>query len=218
MIRISSILSAACVLALPFMAQAAPAKPALTNELSAQQNKNKANAARTTTVRTRTNVNTGVKRSVTTTRVKTNAGSVTKRSVTTTNKPGVKSTTVIRRNTGTPKVVTFTGNRAVIGGRLRGARVGSGAFAVRGRNYSYWRGGPYRVRYGNGWRTFVAISALTAIAVAGVTYYPYAYLSAPQDYCDGLTEDGCQMTWQDVETVDGTPAAQCVAYCPWQDQ
>jgi hypothetical protein len=72
------------------------------------------------------------------------------------------------------------------------------------------------VAWGGGWRTFVAVTGLTAIAVAGVTYYPYAYISAPQDTCVGVTEDGCQMQWQEVPTVDGAPAYQCVSFCPWQ--
>jgi len=32
----------------------------------------------------------------------------------------------------------------------------------------------------------------------------------------GLTEDGCELMWQPVETVEGDLVDQCVAYCPWQ--
>ena len=48
------------------------------------------------------------------------------------------------------------------------------------------------------------------------TYYPYAYISAAQPYCDGLTEEGCHLMWQEVMTLEGDPEYQCVAYCPWQ--
>lgn len=116
-----------------------------------------------------------------------------------------------------PRAVTFSGPRVVHGSRLRGIPPrGPAATVIRGQNFSAWRNG-YRVRHGNRWRTFVALGALGAIAVGTVTYYPYAYLSAPQPLCDGLTEDGCQMMWQDVETLDGDIAPQCVAYCPWQE-
>ena len=48
-------------------------------------------------------------------------------------------------------------------------------------------------------------------------YYPYAYLSAPQDNCEGETEDGCELRWREVDTIEGDVIGQCVAYCPWQD-
>jgi hypothetical protein len=117
-----------------------------------------------------------------------------------------------------PRVVTPTGANVgkVTAARIRGLPGrGAGRAAIRGQNYSAWRGG-YRVRHGGGWRTFVALSALGAIAIGAATYYPYAYISAPQDYCDGLTEDGCQLQWQEVETVEGDLVDQCVAYCPWR--
>ena len=116
-----------------------------------------------------------------------------------------------------PRTVTFTGDRRRFEGtRARAWGAGSGAWVYGGRNYTYWRGGPYRVRYDNGWRTFVALSVLAPIAVGAATYYPYAYLSAPADVCEGITEDGCQLTWTEVETVEGGTAPQCVSYCPWQ--
>jgi hypothetical protein len=98
--------------------------------------------------------------------------------------------------------------------RLRGIP-NAGSTYVHGQNFSAWRGG-YRVHYGTGWRTLAALSALGAIAIGGNYFYPYAYISAPQPYCEGFTEDGCQLTWQDVETVEGDIVGQCVAYCPWQ--
>ncbi len=97
--------------------------------------------------------------------------------------------------------------------RIRSAPA-RGAFrtSIRGRNYSVWRSG-YRVRRGSGWRTFVAIGALGALAIGAYEYYPYAYIDAPRDYCDGLTEDGCQMVYDEVQTVEGDVVPQCVAYC-----
>jgi hypothetical protein len=67
-----------------------------------------------------------------------------------------------------------------------------------------------------GWRTFVTLGTLAGLVVGGATYYPYAYVDAPAPYCDGLTEDGCQLQWVDVETLEGGVESQCVAYCPRQ--
>ena len=115
-----------------------------------------------------------------------------------------------------PRVVTPRGTRAVTASRLRGVPTrGAGRTVIRGQNYSAWRSG-YRVRRGSGWRTFVALSALGAIAIGSSEYYPYAYISAPEPYCEGLTEDGCDLMWQEVETLEGDVINQCVAYCPWQ--
>ena len=105
---------------------------------------------------------------------------------------------------------------AVTASRLRGVPArGAGRTVIQGQNYSAWRSG-YRVRHGSGWATFVALSTLEAIAIGSSEYYPYAYVSAPENYCQGLTEDGCQLTWQQVQTVEGYLVDQCVAYCPWQ--
>jgi hypothetical protein len=86
---------------------------------------------------------------------------------------------------------------------------------IAGHNYSVWRGAR-RFRYHNRWRTLVALSLLGAIAIGTYEYYPYAYIDAPELYCDGLTEDGCQLVWQEVETIEGDIIPQCVAYCPWR--
>ena len=115
-----------------------------------------------------------------------------------------------------PRVVTPRGTRTVTASRLRGVPVrGLRRTVIGGHNYSAWRSG-HRVRHGSGWRTFVALSALGAIAIGSSEYYPYAYISAPENYCEGLTEDGCELMWQDVETIEGDVVPQCVAYCPWQ--
>ncbi|BBF92039.1 hypothetical protein BLTE_07240 [Blastochloris tepida] len=39
---------------------------------------------------------------------------------------------------------------------------------------------------------------------------------APARLCEGLTEDGCRLRWQEVPTIEGPAEYQCVAYCPWQ--
>ncbi len=147
-----------------------------------------------------------------------NATSRTVRQPTATKK--VVAPTAVGRNVvspaAAPRVVTPSGTRTVTASRLRGVPVrGAGSAVIRGQNYSAWRSG-YRVRHGDGWWTFVALSTLGAIAIGSNQYYPYAYISAPQPYCEGLTEDGCELMWQDVETIEGGVASQCVAYCPWQ--
>jgi hypothetical protein len=119
---------------------------------------------------------------------------------------------------GAPRVVTLSGAnaRVVTAAKLRGVPArGAGRAFVRGQNYSAWRSG-HRVRHGGAWRTFAALSVLGAIAIGTNYYYPYAYISAPQPYCEGLTEDGCQLMWQEVETIEGDVIPQCVAYCPWE--
>ena len=110
--------------------------------------------------------------------------------------------------TAAPRTVSARGIRSL---PTRGA----GRTVIHGRNFSGWRSG-YRARYGNGWRTFRALSALSVIVIGSSTYYPYAYISAPQPYCDGLTEDGCELMWQEVVTLEGDLVYRCVAYCPWQ--
>jgi hypothetical protein len=114
-----------------------------------------------------------------------------------------------------PGAVTANAH-VVTASKLRGvASQGAGSTFIRGQNYSVWRGG-YRVPYDGGWATFAGLGALSAIAIGTAYYYPYAYISAPQPYCEGLTEDGCQLLWQEVETIEGDIIPQCVAYCPWQ--
>lgn len=138
-------------------------------------------------------------------------GSVGRTRTIETRKTTVTRKTVVTKHSGTTTVVRGGGH-----GGFRAVGRGTGHVVFHGRNFSVWRGGPYRVRYGRGWRTFVALSTLTAIAVAGATYYPYAYVSAPEPICEGTTDDGCVLQWNEVPTVEGPPALQCVAYCPWE--
>jgi len=134
-----------------------------------------------------------------------------------TNAPRVGGT-----NSGGPKTArrVFTprgaNSRVVSAARIRGVPMrGAGRTSIAGRNYSVWRSG-YRLRRGGGWRTFVGLGTLGALMIGTAEYYPYAYIDAPADYCDGLTEDGCQLVYDDVETLEGDAVGQCVAYCPWQ--
>jgi hypothetical protein len=117
-----------------------------------------------------------------------------------------------------PKIVTPTGPKAsvVTAGKLRGIPLrGAGKTVIDGRDFTVWRRG-YRVRHDGRWRTFVALSALGAIAIGAAYYYPYAYVAAPEPFCEGLTADGCRLMWQEVQTIEGDFIYQCVAYCPWQ--
>lgn len=118
----------------------------------------------------------------------------------------------------TPKIVTPTGPKAsvVTAGKLRGIPLrAAGKTVIDGRDFTVWRRG-YRVRHDGRWRTFVALSALGAIAIGAAYYYPYAYIDAPEPFCEGLTADGCRLMWQEVQTIEGDFIYQCVAYCPWQ--
>jgi hypothetical protein len=107
-------------------------------------------------------------------------------------------------------------SKVVVTTKFRGVPVqGVHRTIIAGHNYSVWRGSR-RFRYHNRWRTFVSLSLLGAIAIGAYEYYPYAYIDAPELYCDGLTEDGCQLVWQEVETIEGDIIPQCVAYCRWR--
>jgi hypothetical protein len=106
----------------------------------------------------------------------------------------------------------------VVTNNLRGLASGRASrTVVAGHNYSAWRGNGYRIRYHDRWRTFVPLSALAVLMVGSSRYYPYAYISAPEMYCDGRTQDGCMLDWERVETVEGDVIGQCVAYCPWEE-
>ena len=151
-------------------------------------------------------------------KTKTTKSTTTKRTTVVTTPKGTRAPKGGAGASANAKAYTPSGPHAhtVTAGRMRGMPShGAGRTYIRGHNYSVWRSG-YRVRYGGGWRTFVAVSALTALAIGASSYYPYAYIEAPQPYCDGLTPDGCQLVWQDVPTVEGGVVSQCVAFCPWQ--
>ena len=116
-----------------------------------------------------------------------------------------------RKFVGQPKVFKPAHNNLVNKFKLKGA---SQAF-VSGKTYSVYRNN-YRIQRSGRFYTFVGLALLAPLAIAGATYYPYAYLNVPEDYCTGLTEDGCEMVYREVETVEGREFEQCTAYCPWQ--
>jgi hypothetical protein len=113
----------------------------------------------------------------------------------------------------TPKVASPP-PLAPLGLRAIGARR-TGQTAIHGRNYTVWRGA-HRVRHRDRWVTLAAISALSVVVFGDATYHPYAYISATGPYCEGFTEDGCILQWEEVWTLEGPRVFQCVAYCPWQ--
>jgi hypothetical protein len=96
---------------------------------------------------------------------------------------------------------------------LREVSGNQGRVVVKGQNYTVWKG-EHRVRVGNRWRRFGPLTALSAVVVGGASYYAYAYLSAPEPVCDGLTDDGYVLRWVEVETLDGDRVYQCVAFAP----
>ncbi len=107
-------------------------------------------------------------------------------------------------------------SRLVIAPRIRGVPMrGAARTSIGGRNYSIWRSA-YRLRRGGTWRTFVALGTLGSLTIGATEYFPYAFLDAPAESCDGMTEDGCQLVWDDVETLESGAVGQCVAYCPAQ--
>lgn len=112
---------------------------------------------------------------------------------------------------GQPRVFKPKHQNVVSGFRLRNANQA----LLHGQTYSVHRR-DYRRRYNGRFYTFVAIGLLAPLAIGAATYYPYAYLSVPENYCEGLTDDGCEMVYDEVETADGEAIPQCVAYCPWQ--
>lgn len=124
----------------------------------------------------------------------------------------------VRRGTKTPKIATPRRNETPVttsGETRRPPLRGISRMHAGGRNFSVWRG-KHRVRHNNGWRTFVSVGALSSIMFGDNNYYPYAYISADEPYCSGLTDEGCQLHWREAETVEGEEIYQCVAYCPWR--
>jgi hypothetical protein len=67
--------------------------------------------------------------------------------------------------------------------------------------------------WGGKWKYFVPFTALGVVLVGGHYYYPDAYVGFSRPYCSGLTPDGCQLNWQQVNFEDGGGDWQCVQYC-----
>jgi len=134
--------------------------------------------------------------------------------------PKVTTPKVVTPKTTTPKTTLQktatpkTGSPTRLGLRATGPS-STGKTVIRGRNFTVWRGA-HRVRHDGRWATLAAISALSVLVFAGADYYPYAYISATGPYCEGITEDGCVLRWEEVPTLEGPRLFQCVAYCPWQ--
>jgi Beta/Gamma crystallin len=68
--------------------------------------------------------------------------------------------------------------------------------------------------WGGKWKYFVPFTALGAVLIGGSYYYPDAYVGFARPYCTGLTPDGCQLNWQQVNFEDGGADWQCVQFCP----
>jgi hypothetical protein len=119
-----------------------------------------------------------------------------------------------KKYAGPPKQFTPKHNNVVYKFNMKGSNK---AF-VNGKHYTVWHSNNnyYRIRHGNSWRTFVALGVLAPLLIGAHHYYPYAYIDAPGAYCSGLTEDGCQLVYDEVETIESNVYPQCVAYCPWQ--
>jgi hypothetical protein len=62
----------------------------------------------------------------------------------------------------------------------------------------------------------VVLGLLAPLLIGANEYYPYAYIYMPGRFCEGLTEDGCELVYDEIETLEGDVIPQCVAYCPWQ--
>jgi hypothetical protein len=165
----------------------------------------------TSSSRTVTSKQLGTQKTLTTKRVVTTKRTVTPKVVT----PKIATPKVITPKTSTSRTTTAK----TVSPNRRGLRTigasGTGQTSIRGRNYSVWRGS-HRVRHDGRWATLAAISALSVIVFGGADYYPYAYISATGPYCEGVTEDGCVLEWNEVPTLEGPRVFQCVAYCPWQ--
>lgn len=94
------------------------------------------------------------------------------------------------------------------GGRTNVAHVSVGGHAfplVRGRRF-FWSGG--------GRHFFVPLATLGVVAIAGSYWYPDAFVPIYGPACTGVTPDGCQLEWRNVDFDDGGGAPQCVQYCP----
>lgn len=127
--------------------------------------------------------------------------SVTKRAVTT--------RTVTKRTT-TPRVIPAR-HGPQISSRIRSG----GPIRVGGRNVTIIRSRRF-VNWHGQRRYLLPFAGLAALTIGAIAYSPYGYLPVAQNYCDGFTEDGCQLQWTDVPTEDGDVVPQCVTYCPAQ--
>jgi hypothetical protein len=126
-------------------------------------------------------------------------------------KPGVvrhAPARVVTRPAGPARVIP-----ARHGPRISVRVVGGGPIRIGGRRVTIVRG-PRYVTWRGHRRSLVPIAVLTGLTIGAVAYSAYGYLPVEQNYCDGFTEDGCQLQWTDVPTEEGDVVPQCVTYCP----
>lgn len=71
----------------------------------------------------------------------------------------------------------------------------------------------HKIWWHGGWKVFVPFTALGVALIGGAYYYPDAYVGFARPYCTGLTPDGCQLNWQQVNFEGGGGDWQCVQYC-----
>jgi hypothetical protein len=91
--------------------------------------------------------------------------------------------------------------------KLQYVKLGNNKFApVWKQKHGLWWGGK--------WKYFVPFTALGAVLIGGGYYYPDAYVGFARPYCTGITPDGCQLNWQQVNFEDGGGDWQCVQFCP----
>ena len=124
-----------------------------------------------------------------------------------------RSTT--RTRTVTPRTTTPRVIPARHGPRLSTRIIGGGPVRIGGRNVTIIRTRRF-VNWRGHRRYLLPFAGLAALTIGAIAYSPYGYLPVAQNYCDGFTEDGCQLQWTDVPTEDGDLVPQCVAYCPAQ--
>lgn len=72
----------------------------------------------------------------------------------------------------------------------------------------------HKIWWNGKWKVFVPFTALGVVLIGGGYYYPDAYVGFARPYCSGLTPDGCQLNWQQVNFEDGGADWQCVQFCP----
>jgi hypothetical protein len=74
--------------------------------------------------------------------------------------------------------------------------------------------GQRRYLYKGAWRTFVPLTALGVVLFGGSYLYADGYIPVGRRYCEGVTPDGCHLSWRAVEFEEGGEEWQCVQYCP----
>jgi hypothetical protein len=84
--------------------------------------------------------------------------------------------------------------------------------AIKGRRYSLIRGPRFFFRNGL-LRQLALITAIPALLVAGEEYAPYGYVALPRPVCEGVTDDGCRLSWENVPVDGGPDELQCVQFC-----